>query len=237
MSDWTNPDVTPVGGAAGARADHGRPAPVPGGEDPFGSRPSRRSPGWVRVILGGLLVVASVALIVVGIGKTVESGSGIESDAVARGEVRESVEQTRAVTFEVPPGERRDYTVYLLLTGRDGWENRRDLTVRDTACVAEMPDGVQTRFRGARQGSSTTIGKASSVGHFSSQPGRVAVVCAYTSGTRSSRRIRPETAAYVVTPGTPGEMGLGIAMIVGGATVLVGAGFLIAWGMRRRRTI
>ncbi|UUY03956.1 hypothetical protein LRS13_00035 [Svornostia abyssi] len=237
MSDWTNPDVTPVGGAAGARADQSRPAPLSGGEDPFGSRPSRRSPGWVRVILGVLLVVASIALIVVGIGKTVESGSGIESDAVARGEVRESVEQTRAVTFVVPPGERRDYTVYLLLTGRDGFENRRDLTVRDTACVAELPDGVQTRFRGARQGASTTIGKASSVGHFSAQPGRVAVVCAYTQGTRSSRRIRPETAAYVVTPGTPGAMGLGIAMIVGGATVLIGAGFLIAWGMRRRKTV
>lgn len=237
MSDWTNPDVTPVGGAAGAGAGGGRPAPLSGGEDPFGSRPSRRRPGWVRIIIGDLLIIASIALIVVGIGRTADSGSGIEGDAVARGEVREDAERTRAVTFDVPAGERRDYSVYLLLSGRDGFENRRELTVRDTACVAEMPDGVQSRFRGARQGTSMTIGKASSVGHFSSQPGRVAVVCAYTQGTSSSRRIRPEVAAYVVTPGTPGEMGTGIAMIVGGVFGLIGGGFLVVWGLLRRRSV
>lgn len=186
------------------------------------------------MIAGALLISGGVAVAVVGAARSFESGAGIEEDAVARGEVREDREQ-RAVAFTVPAGDRRDYSVYLLLRGRDGDENRRDLTVRDTACVARMPDGVETRFRGARQDASTTIGDANSVGHFSSQPGRVAVVCAYTTGTRSSRRIRPERAEYVVTPGTPLAMGLGIAMAVGGITAAVAGGFLLAWGWRRRR--
>lgn len=237
MSDWTNPDVTPVGGVAGARAEQARPSPLPGGEDPFGTRPSRRSPGWVRVVLGALLIAGGIALIGAGIVQTVRWGSGIEDDAVARGAVHEDTEQTRAVTFRVPPGERRDYTVYLLLRGRDDDENRRDLIVRDTACVAEMPDGVRTSFRGARQGASATVGSASSVGHFSSQPGAVGVVCAYTTGTRSSRRIRPERVEYVVTPGTPGAVGLGIAGIAGGVVVLLGGIGLVVWGLMRRRSI
>lgn len=230
---WTDPDVTPVGGRPGERAGEA-PGPAPPGGDPFGSRPTRRRPGWIRVIAGALLISGGVAVGVVGVARAIESGAAIEGDAVARGEVREDREQ-RAVAFTVPAGDRRDYTVYLLLRGRAGDENRRDLTVRDTACVARMPDGVETRFRGARQDASTTIGDATSVGHFSSQPGRVAVVCAYTTGTRSSRRIRPQRAEYVVTPGTPLAMGLGIAMGVGGITAAVAGGFLLAWGWRRRR--
>lgn len=236
MSDWTNADVTPVGGAAGGRAETGPSVTTPGGHDPFGARPTQRKPGWIRVVLGSLVVVGAIAMTVVGGLRAIEAGAGIEDDAVARGEVREDGEG-RAVAFTVPAGERRDYSVFLLLRGRDNDEDRQELIVRDTACVAEMPDGVETAFRGARQTSATTIGDASSVGHFSSQPGRVTVFCGYSDGTRSSRRIRPEVAAYVVTPGTPGAMSIGIVMLVGGVLLAGGGWYLARWGWRRRRPV
>ncbi|MBJ7331590.1 MAG: hypothetical protein JHC95_16975 [Solirubrobacteraceae bacterium] len=210
MSDWTNADVTPVGSVV---MEHQR--------------------GWVRIVLGGLLLLAGVAAAVYGVGMAITTGGNIKGDAVARGEVRE--EGGGAVAFTVPAGERRDYTVYLLLKGRDADENQADLIVRDTSCVAEMPDGVKTEFRGARQNVAATIGNSASVGQFSSLPGRVVVFCGYSDGTRSSRRIRSERIEYVVTPGTPAQASAPVLVIIGGVTVGLLGGFLLGWGWIGRR--
>lgn len=237
MSDWTDPDVTPVGGTPGGRAPQPGASGWPGGDDPFGSRPAPRRPGLLMLVLGALLLGAGAALAVVGLVRTIESAKSVQDDAVIRGEVRDDAEAGRAGAFSVPGGGRRDYTVYLILKGVQAEENRADLTVRDTACVAEMPDGVQTRFRGARQGASTTIGSAHSVGHFSSLPGRVVVYCGYTRGSITSRRVRPERVEYVVTPGTPGELAIDIVMLVVGVLAAIGGGVLFFVGWWRRRSV
>ena len=202
--------------------------------DPFGSRRSARGPGWVRIVSGVLLVLAGVATTVAGIVTAVGAGRAIEDDAVGRATVR-SGEVRDVVRLTVPDGERRRYTVYLLFDGVESNSTVQELMVRDTGCAATLPDGVETRFRGARQGVSATLGDASSVGHFSSQPGAVRVRCAYISGTRHSERARAETVPYVVTPGTPGDATSGVLLILLGTTGMIGGGFVAWWGWSRRR--
>ncbi|MDW5597344.1 hypothetical protein VSS74_23555 [Conexibacter stalactiti] len=237
---WSDPDVTPVGGAPGARAELPRPVAgesgFPAGEDPFGSRPSVQRRGWIRLVLGVVLLVGGIAGLAVGIVQAVGAHGRIEGDAVGRGIVREGG-RGGALAFEVPPGERRHYTVYLLFEGLFSNDEVQELAVRDTGCLATMPDGVQTAFRGARQGVAATLGNAASVGHFSSQPGRVTIACAYTSGTRSSERRRPGAVAFVVTPGTPSWVGSGVLTILGGVAAGLLGGFLAVWGWRGRRRI
>lgn len=254
MTGWTDPDVTPVGGAtpppdgapsrsadrAQAEAAFGRPAPSRARarrDDPFGSGSSRRRRGWIRIGLGVLLLVGGIGAAIFGIVQATTEYDRIDEDAVARGTVRDTA-RPDALRFVSPGPGRRDYTVYLRTGGLGLDSDDEDLTVRDTACVATMPDGVETRFRGARQDIAVTLGSAASVGHFSSQPGTVRVVCAYSSGSRGSRRVRPDAVPFVVTTGRPTLIGGGVLTIVGGVTVALLGGFVLAWGLRgstRRR--
>ncbi|HEV2813315.1 MAG TPA: hypothetical protein VGW10_08695 [Solirubrobacteraceae bacterium] len=203
--------------------------------DPFGSRRAERGPGWAGIAAGLLVVAAGVAATVAGIAGAVDTAGAIEEDAVGRGVVRELSATAGVVAFTVPAGDRRDYTVYLLFDGVERNSVVQELMVRDTGCVAVLPDAAETRFRGARQGTAATVGQASSVGHFSSQPGRVRVRCAYVSGTRRSERTRADAVPYVVTPGTPGEAGADVVLILAGVFGAIGGGFLAWWGWTRRR--
>ena len=200
--------------------------------DPFGSRPSPRRFGWAGVVVGLLLVLGGIAATIAGIAGAVDSFGAIEDDAVGRATVRAG-EVRDTVTFEVPPGDRRHYTVWVLFDGLTSNSDIRELAVRDTGCAAVLPDGVETRFRGARQGTSVTIGDASTVGHFSSQPGRVEVRCAYITGTLRSERQRPDALPYVVSPGKPS--GADTLTILGGVFGALAGGLVFFLGWRRRR--
>lgn len=203
-------------------------------EDPFGSRPSVRRRGWIRTVLGAALLIGGIAATAAGIVEAVGAHGRIEGDAVARGVVR--ADAAPAVAFEVPPGERRRYSVYVLFDeGLFSNEETEDLTVRDTGCVAKLPDGAETVFSGSRQDVAATLGDAASIGHFSSQPGPVRVRCGYTGGTRRSERRRPDEIAFVVTPGRPSLTGSGVLTILGGVAAGLLGGFLAAWGWRGRR--
>ena len=205
-------------------------------DDPFGSRPQprRREVGWLLLALGVLLLAGGIAASIAGIVGAVGNRDAIEDDAVGRGTVRDLDSEVDRIAFAVPEGDRRHFTVYLLFGGVENNSEDRDLAVRDTGCEATMPDGVITRFRGARQGTSVQLGDAASVGHFSSQPGEVAVRCAYLTSTRSSRRRRPDTVPYVVTPGKPSGLTGDVLMIIGGTFAAIGGGFLGWLGWRRR---
>lgn len=233
MPDWTNLDVTPVGQAPGSGPPGPSTAAPPGG-DPFGSRPSRRRRGWIRVVLGVVVLVGGCVAAIGGIVRAVDERDRIESGAVARGVVTAVAPEEERVTFEVPDRDRRDYTVYLLFEGVVSKEPEQELAVRDTGCTATLPSGDQTTFRGSRQNVSSSVGQASSVGHFSAAPGTVAIRCAYVSSSRRSRRQRPDSVAYVVTPGKPAAL-TGTLAIVGGVFAALAGGFLSAWGWRGRR--
>jgi hypothetical protein len=229
-------DVTPVAGAAGSRAHRpGAGTHLPPEHDPFGARPSVHRRGWVRIVLGALLLIAGAAALAVGILQAVRHREAIDANAVARGTIRAG-EPGRPLAFRVPPGERRRYTVYLLFGGVESNSTVQELAVRDTGCLARMPDGVLTRFRGARQTLSETIGDAASVGTFSSQPGPVAIVCRYTSGTRGSQRRRPGAVPYLVTAGGQSLASGGMLAIGGGVLAGTAGGLLVGWGLRGRRT-
>jgi hypothetical protein len=226
-----NLEVTPVGRPDG-EPESG--AVIAGGADPFGARPARRRRRALRILLGIPLELAALVAIGAGIADVVRSGGSLREDAVARGTV--TARAAAPAGFTVPAGERQSYTVYLDVDGVGTRSDVLDLAVRDTTCTATMPDGVRTVFRGARQGSSMTIGDLASVGHFSSQPGAVRVACAYTEGTPQSRRVRPDPVPFLVTPGTPGELTGGVLKIIGGAFGLLLAGWLVVTGLRGRRT-
>lgn len=235
MSGWTDLDVTPAGRPAGAPPEMA-PNPLAPDEDPFGARPSRRRRGWVRIVVGVLAVAGGIAASIAGLVGTLRTGQDIEGRAVARGDVVEDGPIT-PVAFTVPPGEKRAYSVYLLFGGSVSQEPQQELTVRDTQCRIRLPGGQTTVFRGARQDTSAEIGQAASVGHFTSAPGRAGAFCHYTVGTRTSRRLRPERVAYVVTPGRPSDGFADVALIVGGVFAATAGGFAIASGARRRRPI
>jgi hypothetical protein len=209
----TNLDVTPVGRAAGAGTVRRR--------------------GWVRVVAGAIALVAGVAGSAIGILDAVDTRDNIESDAVARGTLGGP-----PLTFRAPAGEAQDYTVYLLF-GRNlvNRELEESAAVRDTVCRAALPNERVVTFGGRSQGVTTTIGRASSVGHFSSPSGQVEVRCAYGPGDLRSRRRRPDSVAYVVTPGTPGDAAEGVVLIVGGVFGALAGGFLLAWGWRGSRDV
>jgi len=233
MSGWSNADVTPVGWQPGAGAGSGPASPPAGaGGDPFGSRPTRRRRGWIRIVAGAVLLVAGIAAAVAGILSAVAERDRIETEAVARGVIRDG-EPGTPLTFRAREG--GEYTVYLIFAGKVGNTTREERAVRDTACTAARPDGTQTDFRGSRQGVATTIGRASSVGHFSTPPGGVAIRCEYAQGSRRSRRLRTDAVAFVVTPGAPSFFGGGVLTIVGGVFAGLAGGFLLGWGLIGKR--
>lgn len=208
----TNLDVVPVGRPAGA------------------STVRRR--GWVRVVVGIALLVAGIAVAVVGILDAVGSHGQIEGDAIARGTITETAQP---VTFDVPDGGKRDYTVYVIFP-KGNFVNREleeDAAVRTTECRATRPDGDTHTFRGSRQGISETIGRASTIGYFTSVPGRVRLHCAYTAGSLRSERRRFDSVPYVVTPGKPS--GGATLLIVAGVFGAIGGGFLAGWGLLGKR--
>jgi hypothetical protein len=234
----TNFDVTPVGRAPGTTPVAPDVTRGDGGDDPFGSRQSVRRRGWVRIVLGAAGLVAGIVAAVIGILDAVDTRGKIESDAVARGVVRVSDgEFGPPVSFEAPPGGPHDYSVYLIFAKGNvvNREDEEDAAVRSTGCQATLPNERQVTFSGNVQGVATTIGRASSVGSFTSPPGGVEVRCAYGQGSRRTRFRRPDSVAYVVTPGKPSAFGGGVLLIIGGVALALGGGFLIGWGWRGTR--
>jgi hypothetical protein len=229
-----NLDVTPVGRQAGEPVEAPKPVGRNTTPDPFGSRPSVRRRGWLRMVLGVAALVGGIVVAVFGILEAVESSGNIEGDAVARGTVSVGAQP---LTFDVPAGGTRDYTVYLIFP-KGNFVNREleeDAAVRTTTCRATRPGGDTHTFRGSRQGVAQTIGRASTVGHFASAPGQVRLHCAYVDGSRRSNRRRFDSVPYVVTPGKPTFTGGGTLLIVGGVFGAIGGGFLFGWGWKGSR--
>lgn len=196
--------------------------------NPGGGRPRRR--GWIRLVVGVLLALVGIAGVVGGIAKAVGDSARIDDDAVARGVVRE-VRWPDPVSFVVPDGDRRDYTVYLRLGGVVTDSDDQSLVASDTACVVRLPNAEQTGFSGARQGVSVTLGASVSVGHFSSRPGRVRLSCVLNRGTPRSRAVRGDGVPFVVTAGRPSGAIGGVVAIFAGIVVLLLGGGLAVWGL------
>lgn len=206
-----DPPGPPGPGPTPRRSD---PTAPPHGPAAPGAAPRpRRSGGWAVAVLGLVVLVAGIVLLVGGISEAVRSHDRIEDDAVGRGTVRRTSAPTPAA-FVVPAGERRDYTVYLRTGG--GGTDGDDPVVAATTCVATLPNDARTRFSGARQTVSVTLGSLASVGSFSSPPGPVAVRCVL-----GSARFGDDAAEFVVTPGRPSVTGSGILAIIGGVLAIL----------------
>lgn len=240
MSDQARPGGDTRDAFGRPIGDHPQPprstaAAVPGPAPSGPGRPPkpRHRGGWVCAALGLALLVTGVVLLVGGISEAVRSHDRIEDDAVGRGTVRAS--DASPASFVVPAGGRRDYTVYLRTAG--GGSDGDDPVVAATSCEATLPNEDRTRFSGARQGVSVTLGSLASVGHFSSSPGRVRVRCVLGSTVRSTA-FRSDAAEFFVTPGRPSFTGSGILAIIGGVfAILAGIGITgagIVWAVVRR---
>ena len=165
----------------------------------------RRKRGWGRVLIGLALIIGAIAAIVIGIVAIVGELHRIEDDAVARGQMGQTLSFTAA--------DPSDYTVYLV----------SGLDVSATGCRVTVADGAEITLVGARQDVEYTIGNASSIGRFDTEAGDVEILC------------QPEMAAeYIVTPGTPGIVRTVLMIIAGGFAFFAGIGLLI-WGLIGKR--
>jgi hypothetical protein len=164
----------------------------------------RRKRGPIRILVGLLMLVIGAGGVAIGVAGAVNARGAIEDDAVARAPLGQPT------SFDADSAER--YTVYVI-------SGRAESIVGRTGC--ETSSGA--RFSGARQGTSVTLGSASSVGRFDAPAGTVDIVC---SG--------PATDDYVVTPGGTGIL-RSIFSIIGGAFVALGGIALIIWGLIGRR--
>lgn len=204
-------DVTPVGFAAT--------------EGPRALTRRRRNPLWLIVALACLAAGA------LGLGwfiKEQAENAPDRGEAVAEGRVAALDGADTPVARFDGDG---DYTVWLEL-GEVARSNRRETVVAATNCTAEFAAGGPARFRGARQGSSVTIGSRSTVGTFEAPSGEVRLSCRQLPfGRRGRRGILREERDFFVVPGKPGVgWQLWVGMF-GGIALLIPAG--LAFGRFR----
>ena len=212
---WSDPDVRP----AGVARDHGG-APV-----------TRHVRGWVRIVVGTVGLSAGVALAVLGILASVDHRSRALDDAVARG-VLEGVGPTEPVTFVAGEGTGHEFTIYLDTPG-GGNEVHLEREVQSTTCEVKRADGTAATVLGRLQGVASDIGGLRSVGGFSAPTGETTVTCGWRDPGRQDRG-RADARTFVVSPGAPSEAGRGVLLTLGGVTVALAGGALLAWGIHGR---
>jgi hypothetical protein len=173
---------------------------------------TRRKRGPLRILLGLALLAGGAVALVIGITGAVTARSGIEDNAVARAPLGQPT------SFQADGAQR--YTVYVIFSvGVLSNDTRQERIIARTAC--ETSSGAS--FRGSFQGTSVTLGSASTVGRFDAPAGEVSITCA-----------GPSTDAYVVTPGGTGIF-RSIVEIIAGAFAAVGGLLLLTWGLIGRR--
>jgi hypothetical protein len=216
---WPNPDVTPVGVARDAT---GRPV-------------SRHRRGWVRVLLGGLLLVGGIVLAGQGILRSIEHRSDAFDEAVGEGRL-EGVGPTDPVRFTVDETTGRDFTIYLDTPGT-GNDTHLDREVQSTECAVVRSDGTDKEILGRIQGTASDIGGLRSVGGFSATPGETTVTCGWRSPNRRLDRGRADSRTFLVTPGTPSDAAGGVLSTIGGVFLALAGGALLAWGVHGRHEL
>jgi hypothetical protein len=159
--------------------------------------PMRRQRGWGRVLIGAAMIVGGIVAIILGIVAIVGEVQHIEDDAVARGQMGETLTFTAS-----EPG---DYTV-----------NLNGANVGATGCRVQLADGGQVTLTGAQQDVEYTLGDSSSIGRFDTGAGDVEINC--------QPQIPAE---YFVSPGTPGIVRTVFAIIAGAFAIFGGIGLLI----------
>ena len=202
-----NPDFTPVGFAAT--------------DAPEAIVRRRRNPVWL--VLAVILAGAGLAGIMLFVVEQSENAPG-RGEAVADGRIASvSGADTPAVSFRGSG----DYTVWL---ETDGFltTNRRETVVAATNCLASFENGGSARFRGARQGSSVTIGDRATIGTFDAPEGDVAVSCRLLPfGRYGNRFLLRNERPFFVTPGKPGVGFTLWAGMFGGIVLLILAPFAL----------
>jgi hypothetical protein len=216
---WTNPDVTPVGVARDAT---GQPVSV-------------HKRGWVRIIVGGVLLVGGVALAGLGIFGAIDHRSDALDGAVGRG-VLEGVGPTEPVTFVASADTGDDFTIYLDQPG-GGNDLPLEREVQSTECTVRRSDGTDKEVLGRIQGVASDIGGLRSVGGFSAPPGETVVTCGWRAPVPRLDRVRADQRTFVVSPGKPSDAAGGVLLTLAGITAALAGGALVAWGLHGRRAL
>lgn len=212
---WSDPDVRPVGVV----------------RRPDGAPLTRHVRGWVRIVVGAVALLAGIALAVAGIAESVDHRAEVLDGAVARG-LLEGVGPTEPVTFVAGEGTGDEFTIYLDTPG-GGNEVHLEREVQSTTCEVERADGTTATVLGRLQGVASDIGGLRSVGGFSAPTGETTVTCGWRDPGRQDRG-RADARTFVVSPGAPSEAGRGVLLTLGGVTVALAGGALLAWGIHGR---
>lgn len=216
---WTNPDVTPVGVA---RDGAGRPV-------------SRHRRGWIRIVLGTLLLVGGIAVAIAGILTSIEFRSNAFDDAVGEGRL-EGVGPTDPVSFVVDDTTGEDFTIFLD-TPDTGNSTHLEREVQSTECIVNRSDGTEQEILGRIQGVASDIGGLRSVGGFSATPGDTTVTCGWRAPVRRLDRGRADSRTFLVSPGAPSLAADGVVAILAGVFTAIAGGALLAWGLHGRREL
>lgn len=216
---WTNPDVTPVGVV----------------HDGTGRPVSRHRKGWVRVVVGALLLVGGVAVAISGILESIEYRSNAFDEAVGVGRL-EGVGPTDPVTFVADETTGEDFTIFLD-TPDTGNDTHLEREVQSTECTVVRSDGTEQEILGRIQGVASDIGGLRSVGGFSATPGETTVTCGWRAPTRRLDRGRADSRTFLVSPGAPSLAAGGVLTIFAGVTAALAGGALLAWGLHGRREL
>jgi len=216
---WQNADVTPVGVV----------------RDQAGAPVSRHRPGYLKILLGAVLLLGGIAVAVVGIVDSINFHSETVDEAVGRG-LLEGVGPTEPVTFVTDEATGDDFTIFLD-TPDLGNTTNLDREVQSTECLVRRSDGTEKEILGRIQGAASDIGGLLSVGGFSATPGETTVTCGWRSPARRLDRGRADSRVFLVSPGKPLEAGRGVLLAVGGVFTAIAGGALLARGLHGRREI
>jgi hypothetical protein len=172
------------------------------------------------LILGGVLIVAGIAGVVLFVWQFVDPTSDPADDAVANGQVAGLfAAPTPAVSFTVGVG--GPYTVWVD-TGGSTNVDTRDTIVAAVNCEATFADGPSTSFRGAVQGSSVVVGDIATIGTFQAPEGVATVAChSERFGRRALRDQLAEERDFFVTPGSPDGHWLPFVALLAGISALI----------------
>ena len=216
---WTNPDVTPVGVV----------------HDRTGRPVSRHRKGWVRIVVGAVLLVGGVAVAIGGILESIEYRSNAFEEAVGEGRL-EGVGPTDPVTFVVDDTTGSDFTIFLD-TPDTGNSTSLEREVQSTECDVVRSDGTEEEVLGRIQGVASDIGGLRSVGGFSATPGETTVTCGWRAPSPRLDRGRADSRTFLVSPGAPSLAAGGVLSVVAGVAGALGGGALLAWGLHGRREL
>ena len=186
---------------------------------PWGSaipdgRSMQRKRRPIVLAIGLAMILASFAMIALGIVRLVDAATIPEDEVVSRGTAGSTMR------FGHDAATSAQFTIYI--ESNSSTSSVVDLQVSRISCLVELSDGTTRTVRGANQSTSTQINETASIGTFTAIPGQVSVSCEASDNAPYSLMIatggpRLPLSAFGLVFGGVGVLLVGIVLTIIGA--------------------